>query len=67
VHWDVHAVRLEDVQHWRRAGYLTCVYTANSDVELAGAAALGVDAITTNHPRRMPELLRAVRRLSPDR
>lgn len=57
VHWDVHDLRHEDVDYLRRTGRLSCVYTANSDVELAGAAALGLDAITTNHPRRLRDLV----------
>jgi glycerophosphoryl diester phosphodiesterase len=59
VHWDVHDIRAEDVTRLHQLGYFTCVYTANSDVTLAGAAALGIDAITTNHPRRLLELQRA--------
>lgn len=67
VHWDVHDLRAEDVERLRRDGYTTCVYTANSDVELAGAAALGVDAITTNHPNRLQHLLahRVIRAATP--
>ena len=56
VHWDVHDIRAEDVERLHALGYLTCVYTANADATLAGAAALGIDAITTNHPRRLLRL-----------
>lgn len=57
VHWDVRAIRAEDIARLHGAGYLTCVYTANDDVSMAGAAALGIDAITTNHPKRLVELI----------
>ncbi|MEZ5963283.1 MAG: glycerophosphodiester phosphodiesterase family protein [Planctomycetota bacterium] len=57
VHWHVHDLRAEDIDELRRRGLLVCVYTANSDVELAGAAALGADAITTNHPARLGALV----------
>lgn len=56
VHWNVDDLRVEDVERLRGLGYLTCVYTANSDATLVGAAALGIDAITTNHPRRLLRL-----------
>jgi len=58
VHWDVHDLKAEDVTELRARGYATCVYTANSDVELVGATGLLVDAITTNHPGRLLDLLR---------
>lgn len=58
VHWDVRAIRAEDVVRLRGAGFLTCVYTANDDVSLVGAARLGIDAITTNHPARLGALVR---------
>jgi glycerophosphoryl diester phosphodiesterase len=67
VHWDVDGIRAEDVERLRARGYLTCVYTANSDVALVGAAGLGIDAITTNHPGRLRDLIAggwAVRRTS---
>lgn len=57
VHWNVHDLRAEDVVALHARGLLCCVYTANTDVELAGAAALGVDAITTNHPARLRALI----------
>ena len=59
VHWDVHDLRREDVSAWHRHDYLVCAYTANSDVELLGCAQLGIDAITTNRPGRLAELVRA--------
>ena len=53
VHWDVDALRAEDVERIHALGMLVCVYTANSDSSLCGAARLGVDAITTNVPARL--------------
>ncbi len=57
VHWDVRALRAEDVALLHAHGYLVCVYTANDDVSLVGAATLGIDAITTNHPARLLALI----------
>jgi glycerophosphoryl diester phosphodiesterase len=53
VHWDHADLAAEDVAELHARGYLVCVYTANTDVELAGAAALGIDMITTNRPARL--------------
>lgn len=57
VHWDVRSLRAEDVATLHERGYLVCVYTANDDVSLVGASALGIDAITTNHPARLLALI----------
>ena len=57
VHWDVRSLRAEDVATLHARGYLVCVYTANDDVSLVGASALGIDAITTNHPARLLGLI----------
>ena len=57
VHWDVHDLVAEDVERLQKLGYLTCVYTANSDATLIGAATMGIDAITTNHPKRLQLLI----------
>lgn len=56
VHWDVDTLTVEDVERAHALGLLVCVYTANSDAELCGAARLGIDAITTNVPRRLRRL-----------
>jgi len=63
-HWDVNDLRAEDVAGLHARGKLVCVYTANSDAELAGCGRLGVDAITTNRPARLVRLVerRIVRR-----
>ena len=59
VHWDVDSIRASDVKRLHALGYLVCVYTANSDAELIGSARMGVDLLTTNHPQRLAELVRA--------
>lgn len=58
VHWDVDSLRADAVERLHALGYLVCVYTANSDAELIGSAGMGVDLLTTNHPRRLAELVR---------
>jgi len=61
VHWSGKSLALSDVQALHQLGYLTCAYTLNSDVELLGAAALGLDLITTDRPARMLSLIAAGR------
>lgn len=58
VHWQVRDLRAEDVLALHRRGLLVCVYTANDDASLIGCAAMGIDAITTNHPGRLAHLVR---------
>ena len=58
VHWSGRDIRAGDVQRLQQLGYLVCVYTLNDDVALAGAAALGIDAITTDRPAHLLDLLR---------
>lgn len=57
VHWDRAALRAEDVEVLRQRGYLTCLYTINDDFGLVGAGALGIDAIVTDAPARLRELV----------
>lgn len=67
VHWHLPDLRREDVGALHDAGYLVAAYTANHDVELLGAAALGLDGIVTNHPRRLRGLAAAGALLRPRR
>ena len=50
VHWSFKRIRPEDVKMLHRKGYLVCVYTVNSVGSYQKAIAMGIDAITTNHP-----------------
>ncbi|HLU40358.1 MAG TPA: glycerophosphodiester phosphodiesterase family protein [Planctomycetota bacterium] len=59
VHWNIEDLRAEDIGRLHDRGYLVCVYTANSDAALVGAAQLGIDAITTNRPGRLRRLIDA--------
>jgi len=52
-HWRGHTLRREDVQELRRRGYVVGAYTLNSDLEILGAAALGLHFITTDRPARL--------------
>ena len=57
-HWDARKLRLEDVGVLKDRGYLVAVYTIDEDIGFIGAAAAGADAITTNRPARLVELIR---------
>ena len=57
VHWDAAALALGDVARLQRRGFLVCVYTVDPDVALVGAVCSGLDAITTNRPARLIQLL----------
>ena len=52
-HWSADRLENSDVRELRRRGYLVGAYTLNSDLELLGAAAIGLDLVTTNRPARM--------------
>lgn len=52
-HWQGDRLRHEDVAELRRRGYLVCAYTLNSDIELLGAAAIGLDLVTSDRPGRI--------------
>jgi glycerophosphoryl diester phosphodiesterase len=56
VHWNVHDLRADDLAKIRGADLLSCVYTANSEVEWLGCATMGITAVTTNHPDRLAGL-----------
>jgi glycerophosphoryl diester phosphodiesterase len=53
VHWSAKRIRRQDVDALHTAGYLVCVYTVNEPADYDRVIALGVDAITTNYPRRL--------------
>ncbi|MCA8942442.1 MAG: glycerophosphodiester phosphodiesterase [Planctomycetes bacterium] len=55
VHWQVDRVDQELVDAVHARGAKVCVFTANTDDEFERLTALGVDAITTNHPARLIE------------
>jgi glycerophosphoryl diester phosphodiesterase len=58
VHWHHQHLTLDDLTALRDRGYLVCVYTVDADLELLGCIAAGLDAITTDVPGRLRELLR---------
>jgi glycerophosphoryl diester phosphodiesterase len=59
VHWDGARLRPEDVASLHERDYLVFAYTLNTDVELLGGGAIGLDAITTDRPARLLELTAA--------
>lgn len=56
IHWRDRDLDWEDVARIHDAGLLLCTYTTDDDAGLAGGAALGFDAMCTNHPTRMMQL-----------
>ena len=56
VHWSHADLRLDDVGSLRERGYLSCVFTADTELELSGCIGAGLDAVTTNHPDRLRAL-----------
>ena len=52
-HWSNKALRLEDVERFHQAGLLVCTYTVDTELQWYGAAAMGIDMITTNEPARL--------------
>ena len=57
-HWDARRLRLDDVRALKDLGYLVALYTIDDEIGFIGAAAAGADAITTNRPGRLVELIR---------
>lgn len=57
LHWRYEDLSPESIDMLKAAGYLLCTYTVNADLSLIGAAAAGVDAITTNRPARLRSLI----------
>jgi len=53
VHWSFKRLTREHVAELHRRGYLVCVYTLNKAEDFDKAIAMGVDAITTDHPGRL--------------
>lgn len=58
IHWARTGVTVEAAKAVRSTDQLLCVYTANPDIELLGAAALGCHLVTTDRPARMAWLRR---------
>ncbi|MBI4878842.1 MAG: hypothetical protein HY812_04160 [Planctomycetes bacterium] len=58
VHWDHQDLRVEDLAVLKKKRILVFVYTVDHDIGMAGAAALGVDGVTTDDPNRLKGLLR---------
>ena len=56
LHWQSRRLTIEQVQLAHQLGYLVGAYTLNSDIEFFGAAAIGLDAITTDRPDRLRTL-----------
>ncbi len=56
VHWHHTDLRVTDVAALGRRGYLSCVYTVDSELEWLGCRRAGVDAITTNRADRLRDV-----------
>lgn len=56
VHWNRRELRVEDVDRLHDRDLLVCTYTIDDDPGLIGAAAMGVDLVTTNRPDRLAAL-----------
>jgi glycerophosphoryl diester phosphodiesterase len=50
LHWHAQSLRADHVREALAEGWVLCTYTSDTDVELAGGAALGVHAMCTNDP-----------------
>lgn len=61
LHWAADALTRDDVERIHAAGMLVCTYTTDQEVGWYGGAQLGFDAMCTNRPARMQELVRAGR------
>lgn len=58
LHWAADGLGHEDVERIHAAGLLVCTYTTDHEVGWYGGANLGFDAMCTNRPRRMLDLVR---------
>lgn len=58
VHWNGNDLAADTISRLRRRGYLVCIYTVNEDEDFLRAHASGVDAITTDRPARLMELIK---------
>ena len=57
VHWNAWDLKVEDLRVLHKQELLVLVYTLDSDLEMAGAAHLGIGGVTTNQPHRLMELI----------
>lgn len=57
VHWNADDLTLADLADLHARGYVVCVYTVDSDIGLIGCLESGVDAVTTDVPGRLRELI----------
>lgn len=53
LHWRAADLDVEELLVAKKRGWLVWVYTVDDDLCAAGAAALGVDGVTTNDPARL--------------
>ncbi len=58
VHWRSRDLTVEAIRVLKKHGWLVFAYTLNDDVGIAGAAALGIDGVTTDDPNRARTLIR---------
>ena len=56
LHWHAPSLRATDVSEALAEGWVLCTYTSDTDLELAGGAALGVHAMCTNDPAHALQL-----------
>lgn len=61
LHWHAPSLRAADVSEALAEGWVLCTYTSDTDLELAGGAALGVHAMCTNDPGHALQLRSAGR------
>lgn len=59
VHWRAQDLSVETLRVLRKRGFMTMVYTVNDDIGFAGAAALGIDGVTTDDPNRLRGRIKA--------
>lgn len=57
LHWRYQDLSLEAIFRLKAEGYLLCAFTIDAELGLIGAAAAGLDAVTTNRPGRMQALI----------
>ncbi|MBI5852878.1 MAG: glycerophosphodiester phosphodiesterase [Planctomycetes bacterium] len=65
VHWHHRDLRLADLGALHARGYLSCVYTADGELELFGRIRAGLGAVTTNRADHLLALRRAESGLRP--
>jgi glycerophosphoryl diester phosphodiesterase len=67
VHVERHACTPELVRGCHEAGLPLRAYTVNAEADFRALAAMGVDAVFTDRPRRLAEVRREMRRAIPSR